>query len=206
MPGAVGAVSEWLRECAREFAARADELDELDRILGDADHGTNMRRGTESALTINLTDATTAAEALRLVGMTLVSTVGGASGPLFGTFFLRAGAAWPEQVSPVGVSRALRAGLNGVVTRGRAQVGDKTMVDALAPAADAFDDVVAAGGDLGEALRRAAEAAEEGRDATVAMVAKRGRAALRAERSVGVVDPGAVSMALILSTAAKHVR
>ena len=80
------------------------------------------------------------------------------------------------------------------------------MVDALAPAADAFDDVVAAGGGLGEALRRAAEAAEEGRDATVAMVAKRGRAALRAERSVGVVDPGAVSMALILSTAAKHVR
>lgn len=206
MPGAVGAVSEWLRECAREFAARADELDELDRILGDADHGTNMRRGTESALTINLTDATTAAEALRLVGMTLVSTVGGASGPLFGTFFLRAGSSWPVTITPAGVSRALRAGLNGVVTRGHARVGDKTMVDALAPAADAFDDVVASGGDLAEALRRAAEAAEAGRDATVDMVAKRGRAALLAERSVGVVDPGAVSMALILSTAAKHVR
>ena len=206
MPGAVGAVSEWLRECAREFAARADELDELDRILGDADHGTNMRRGTESALTINLTDATTAAEALRLVGMTLVSTVGGASGPLFGTFFLRAGSSWPVTITPAGVSRALRAGLNGVVTRGHARVGDKTMVDALAPAADAFDDVVASGGDLAEALRRAAEAAEAGRDATVDMVAKRGRAALLAERSVGVVDPGAVSMALILATAAKHVR
>ena len=206
MPGAVGAVSEWLRECAREFAARADELDELDRILGDADHGTNMRRGTESALTINLTDATTAAEALRLVGMELVSTVGGASGPLFGTFFLRAGSSWPVTITPAGVSRALRAGLNGVVTRGHARVGDKTMVDALAPAADAFDDVVASGGDLAEALRRAAEAAEAGRDATVDMVAKRGRAALLAERSVGVVDPGAVSMALILATAAKHVR
>ena len=206
MPGAVGAVSEWLRECAREFAARADELDALDRILGDADHGTNMRRGTESALTINLTDATTAAEALRLVGMELVSTVGGASGPLFGTFFLRAGSSWPVTITPAGVSRALRAGLNGVVTRGHARVGDKTMVDALAPAADAFDDVVASGGDLAEALRRAAEAAEAGRDATVDMVAKRGRAALLAERSVGVVDPGAVSMALILATAAKHVR
>ncbi len=139
--------------------------------------------------------------------MTLVSTVGGASGPLFGTFFLRAGAAWPEQVSPVGVSRALRAGLNGVVTRGRAQVGDKTMVDALAPAADAFDDVVAAGGEPGRGAGRAAEAAEEGRDATVGHggQARPGRTCA-AERSVGVVDPGAVSMALILATAAKHVR
>jgi dihydroxyacetone kinase-like protein len=202
----VGAVSEWLRECAREFAARADELDALDRILGDADHGTNMRRGTESALTIDLTGATTAAEALRLIGMELVSTVGGASGPLFGTFFLRAGALWPATVTPAGVSRALRAGLNGVVTRRHARVGDKTMVDALAPAVDAFDDGLASGGDLGEALRRAAEAAEAGRDATVDMVAKRGRAALLGERSVGTMDPGAVSMALILATAAKHIR
>ena len=150
MPGAVGAVSEWLRDCAREFELRADELDELDRVLGDADHGTNMRRGTETALTLDLTEVRTAAEALRLVGMTLVSTVGGASGPLFGTFFLRAGSSWPITITPAGVSRALRAGLNGVVTRGHARVGDKTMVDALAPAADAFDDVVAAGGGLGK--------------------------------------------------------
>ena len=206
MPGAVGAVSEWLRECAREFVARSDELDELDRILGDGDHGTNMRRGTETALTIDFDSAPTAAEALRLVGMTLVSTVGGASGPLFGTFFLRAGAAWPAPVSTVGVARALRAGLDGVVVRGRAKVGDKTMVDALAPAADAFDDVAALGGDLREALTLAARAAEAGRDATLDMVAKKGRAALVAERSVGVIDPGAVSMALILATAARYVR
>ena len=99
MPGAVGAVSEWLRDCAREFELRADELDELDRTLGDADHGTNMRRGTETALTLDLTEVRTAAEALRLVGMTLVSTVGGASGPLFGTFFLRAGASASGRVT-----------------------------------------------------------------------------------------------------------
>ena len=201
MPGAVGAVSEWLRDCAREFALRADELDELDRILGDADHGTNMRRGTETALTLDLTETRTAAEALRLVGMTLVSTVGGASGPLFGTFFLRAGAAWPEQVSPVGVSRALRTGLNGVVTRGRAQIGDKTMVDALAPALQAFSSNQ--GNGLSEALAAAARACAAGRDATIGLVARKGRASYLGERSAGHQDPGATSATLLIEAAAK---
>lgn len=206
MPGAVGAVSDWLRECAREFALRSDELDGLDRTLGDGDHGTNMRRGTEAALTIDLSETPTAAEALRLVGMALVSTVGGASGPLFGTFFLRAGASWPSEVSTAGLARALRSGLDGVVARGRAEVGDKTMVDALEPAARAMEEAAAEGCAVAEALARAATAAEAGRDATLPLVARRGRAALKAESSVGVIDPGAVSMALILATAAKHIR
>lgn len=204
--GGVNAVAAWLGDCAREFARRADELDELDRLLGDADHGTNMRRGTEAAGAIDLSETRTAAEALRKVGMALVSTVGGASGPLFGTFFLRTGAAWPSQVTTAGVARAMRAGLDAVVIRGRAQEGDKTMVDALAPAVRALESAAAAGQELSEALPAAAAAAERGRDATRDMVARRGRAALKADTSVGVIDPGAVSVAIIVTTAATHVR
>lgn len=206
MGGAVNAVADWLRECAHEFVLHADELDELDRLLGDGDHGTNMRRGTEAAGTIDLSETLTAADALRKVGMTLVSTVGGASGPLFGTFFLRSGACWPTQVTTAGVARAVRAGLDGVVVRGRAEVGDKTMVDALAPAVRSLEASAAAGAEPAQALAEAAAAAEAGRDATRDMVARRGRAALRADSSVGVIDPGAVSVAIILSTAARHIR
>lgn len=205
MPDGVTAVTEWLRECADVFDARVEELDELDRALGDGDHGTNMSRGFAAARTLDLSATSTAADALRHVGMALVGNVGGASGPLFGTFFLRVGAHWPRPVDAIGVASAMDAGLSGVIARGRAERGDKTMVDALAPAVDALFEAARAHEPLSEALTRAAAAADAGRDQTMAMVAKRGRAALHADTSTGVLDPGAVSMALILSTAVKHV-
>ncbi len=201
----VNLVRAWLNDCASEFAARAEELNDLDWALGDGDHGTNMLRGFTTANTLDMGDEPTAAEALRQVGMALVSNVGGASGPLFGTFFLRTGAAWPSRLTITGVEAALRDGVAAVMARGKAQPGDKTMIDALLPAADSLADSAAAALPLRRALERGADAAEEGRDATAAMVARRGRAALKADISVGIVDPGAVSMALILRTAIKHV-
>lgn len=205
MPDGVKVVAAWLLECSREFAARGDELDELDRLLGDGDHGTNMCRGFAAAETLDLAETTRSADALRHVGMALVQNVGGASGPLFGTFFLRAGANWDSSLSTAGIARAVREGVEGVQARGKAEAGDKTMVDALLPAAESLEASAAAGEDLRTALMKAADAAEAGRDATVEMVARRGRAALKADQSVGVVDPGAVSMALILRTAVHHI-
>lgn len=201
----VNLVRAWLNDCTSEFKARAGELNDLDWALGDGDHGTNMLRGFTTANTLDLGDEPTAAEALRQVGMALVSNVGGASGPLFGTFFLRTGAAWPSRLTIAGVETALRDGVAAVMARGKAQPGDKTMIDALLPAADSLADSAADALPLNRALERCADAAEAGRDATAAMVARRGRAALKADVSVGIVDPGAVSMALILRTAIKHV-
>lgn len=205
MPDGVTAVTEWLRECAREFDRRLEELNELDRRLGDGDHGTNMRRGFAAAESLDMSESSRAYEALRQVGMALVSNVGGASGPLFGTFLLRAGANWPSPLSTHGIAVAVREGLNGVKARGKAEPGDKTMVDALTPAAESLDASARAGEPLGEALSKAADAADAGRDATAGMVAQRGRAHLRAAESVGVIDPGAVSMSIILRTAAQHI-
>ena len=205
MPDGVTLVTQWLRDCAAQFEARVDELNDLDRALGDADHGTNMMRGFAAACTVDFDGSTSASEALRQVGMALVSNVGGASGPLFGTFLLRTGANWPRPLSAAGLAAALQAGLGGVVARGQAERGDKTMVDALGPAVDALNASVESGESIQEALRRAADAADVGRDATRAMVAKRGRAALVADRSVGVLDPGAVSMSIILRSAVDHI-
>ncbi|MBB2891543.1 dihydroxyacetone kinase subunit DhaL [Flexivirga oryzae] len=137
--------------------------------------------------------------------MTMVSTVGGASGPLYGTFFLRAGTALGEATaaSAQQFGSALRAGLEGVVARGKAQAGDKTMYDALAPAVDAYEVSVAAGFDIPDALDRARVAAATGRDATTAMRARKGRASYLGERSVGHQDPGATSAALLFAAAAE---
>lgn len=198
-------VKSWVSECAAEFAAQEAKLNELDSLLGDGDHGTNMLRGFSMADGLTL-QGVGAAEALRQVGMALVSNVGGASGPLFGTFFLRTGAAWPAALTIPGVESALRCGATAVMTRGKAQPGDKTMLDALLPAADSLALSAAEGRDLAEALELGAQAAEAGREATTNMVAKRGRAYLKAASSVGVIDPGAVSMALILRTATRHIR
>ncbi|GAA4908573.1 dihydroxyacetone kinase subunit DhaL [Tessaracoccus lubricantis] len=205
MGAGVMVVAEWLLECSREFVARKDELDGLDRLLGDGDHGTNMVRGFAAAEDLDLSAQQHAAEALRQVGMALVQNVGGASGPLFGTFFLRAGAHWDPSLTTHGIAVAVREAMRGVQARGKATVGDKTMIDALAPASASLDASAAAGEDVAVALEKAAAAAEHGRDATVDMVAKKGRAALKADQSVGVVDPGAVSMALILRTAVRHI-
>jgi len=146
---------------------------------------------------------TSAGAALKQVGMKLVSTVGGASGPLYGTFFLRMSTAAGESdaLDPAAFAKALRAGLDGVVARGKAEAGDKTMFDALAPACDALDEALAAGAGLGAALEQATAAAEAGRDATTPMLARKGRASYLGERSVGHQDPGATSAAMLIAAA-----
>ena len=204
MESGVAAVVEWLRACAREFDGRVAELNDLDRILGDGDHGTNMHRGFHTAQYVDFDRLETPSDALRHAGMALVRVVGGASGPLFGTFLLRGGAVWPAEVTASSMAMVVRTGLNGVEARGKAEPGDKTMIDALAPAADALERAAAEGLGLPAALERAATAAELGRDRTAEMIARRGRAALHADQSLGILDPGAVSMALILRTAADH--
>jgi dihydroxyacetone kinase-like protein len=196
----------WLRAFADEVTDHADELTRLDSEIGDADHGSNMRRGM-TAVVGKLDAAPDAAPAalLKSAGMTLVSTVGGASGPLYGTFFLRMGTSAGDRAEFDGAAfaAALRAGLEGVLTRGKAQIGDKTMVDALTPAVDALDAALADGASLKDALRAAATAAREGADATVPLVARKGRASYLGERSAGHRDPGATSTTLLLEAAAE---
>jgi dihydroxyacetone kinase-like protein len=198
------ALEAWIREFARTVAEHKEELTELDSAIGDADHGTNMDRGMSAAVAA-LEDAPPAdpAALLKKVGMTLVSKVGGASGPLYGTFFLRmAGALGPDPADAETFARAFRAGLDGVIARGKAEPGDKTMLDALVPACDTLDAAVAAGQSLGSALQAAAEAAAKGRDATVPLVARKGRASYLGERSAGHQDPGATSTTLLVEAAA----
>jgi dihydroxyacetone kinase-like protein len=194
----------WVRDFAALIAENRDYLTELDAAIGDADHGSNMDRGMRAAVaTLDETHPATAGELFTKVGMTLVSTVGGASGPLFGTLFLRMGTTFGEVgvVSPDDFARALRAGLEGVVARGKAEPGDKTMYDALAPAVDAMDAALGGGAALSEALDRASEAAASGRDATTPLTARKGRASYLGERSVGHQDPGATTVALLLQAA-----
>jgi dihydroxyacetone kinase-like protein len=150
---------------------------------------------------------TTPAALFKSTGMTLVGTVGGASGPLYGTLFLRMSTSAGEQetLDAAGFGAALRAGLGGVVARGKAEAGDKTMFDALAPACDAYDAAVADGAGLAGALAAAAQAAEAGRDATTPLLARKGRASYLGERSVGHQDPGATSAALLIVAAARTV-
>ena len=201
----VAALSGWMHEFAGQVSAHQELLTQLDSAIGDADHGANMVRGMGAAVAaVDDQPWDTAAALLKRVGMTLVSTVGGASGPLYGTFFLRMATAAGdvESLDAGGFGKSLRAGLEGVVSRGKAEAGDKTMFDALSPAVDAFDTALAAGEDLGTALRAAAAAAAAGRDATVPLVARKGRASYLGERSVGHQDPGATSAALLVASAA----
>jgi dihydroxyacetone kinase-like protein len=197
------ALESWIREFARLVADRRDELTELDSAIGDADHGTNMDRGMSAVVTaLDATPPTDPAALLKQVGMTLISKVGGASGPLYGTLFLRmAGVSGDGALDGGTWARALRAGLEGVLARGKAEPGDKTMVDALGPACDALDAALADDASLGEALRRAAAAAARGRDGTVPMIARKGRASYLGERSIGHQDPGATSSTLLLDAA-----
>ena len=197
-------LTEWLREFARLVDENRDLLTELDAAIGDADHGANMHRGLTAAVAaIDEVAVATPGALFKKVGMTLVSTVGGASGPLYGTLFLRLGGALgdAEQVGPEAFAAALHAGLDGVVARGKAEAGDKTMFDALAPAVAALESALAAGESWGAALRRASEAADAGRDATTPMLARKGRASYLGERSTGHQDPGAASTALLLTAA-----
>jgi phosphoenolpyruvate---glycerone phosphotransferase subunit DhaL len=192
-------LKEWLGEFARLIFEHRDELTDLDAAIGDADHGNNMSRGM-AAVAADLSGTTVAALTKR-AGMTLVSSVGGASGPLYGTFFLRfAGAAGEvNELDASSFAAAMRAGLDGLMSRGKAELGDKTMVDALAPAVDALERNRAE--PLSAGLGAARRAADDGRDATVAMVARKGRASYLGDRSVGHQDPGATSAALLIRAA-----
>ena len=199
------ALLRWTREFARLIAQQRAALTELDSPIGDADHGTNMDRGmTAVTAALAAESPTTPAALLKRTGMTLISSVGGASGPLYGTAFLRMATAAgdAETLDPQAFAKVLRAALEGVVARGKAEPGDKTMVDALAPAVDALEATLAAGKSLPEALTAAVGAAEQGRDATIPLVARKGRASYLGERSAGHQDPGATSVTLLLTAAA----
>ncbi len=191
----------WLENYRTQVTEQRAYLTELDSAIGDADHGANMARGF-AAVMAKLDEGTpaTADELFKSVGMTLVTSVGGASGPLYGTFFLRMGmtAGAVTEFDGAALAAALRAGLDGIVARGKAELGDKTMFDALAPALDAFDAALAEGKSPADAAATAADAAEKGRDATEPLVARKGRASYLGERSAGHLDPGAASSALLL--------
>ena len=194
----------WLsafRDAVHEHGAY---LTELDSAIGDADHGANLIRGMDAVMAAVEPPPGNAGDLLKKVGMTLVTSVGGASGPLYGTFFLRAATAVGDAtvLDGPGLLTALRAGLEGIVARGKAEAGDKTMYDALAPAMGAFDEALASGVEPDVAARAAADAAAAGRDATEPMLALKGRASYLGERSVGHVDPGAASSALLLAALA----
>ncbi|WBQ08570.1 dihydroxyacetone kinase subunit DhaL [Kribbella sp. CA-293567] len=195
----------WLRDSARVLHENAAYLTELDSAVGDADHGSNMDRGFAAVVAVlDESSFESVDELLKKAGMTLVSKVGGASGPLYGTFLLRFGTALAGvEVTPATVGEALKAGVGGILARGKAELGDKTMYDAWAPALEAYDAAVASGADLGGALTAAAEAAAKGRDATTPLVARKGRASYLGERSAGHQDPGATSTTLLLESAAR---
>ncbi|MGH3729527.1 MAG: dihydroxyacetone kinase subunit DhaL [Micromonosporaceae bacterium] len=200
----VADLSNWVRNFAQQIREQKDHLTALDSAIGDADHGTNMDRGMTAVLAkLDGGPPASPAALFKLVGMTLVSSVGGAAGPLFGTFFLRLGSSLGDatEIDPDSLASGLRAGMEGVVARGRAEPGDKTMYDALAPAVNALDGVLTDGRSLGEGMRSALEAAEAGRDATIPMLARKGRASYLGERSVGHQDPGATTVALLVGAA-----
>ena len=197
----LGVLERWVRDSAARLDAEAERLTALDSAIGDADHGTNMHRGFTAIVgKLDAAPPQTLAEFFKTVGMTLVSKVGGASGSLYGTLFLDMGKNAPEgtSMSAAEWSRVLAAGVAGVVGRGHAEPGDKTMIDAFTPAVAALDDAVAHGASLADAAAAAATAAEQGSAATEPLVARKGRASYLGERSAGHLDPGSVSTALLL--------
>lgn len=193
----------WLADFRSVIHDNAAMLTDLDRQIGDADHGSNMDRGMTAVGALQPDDLPDAASYLKKAGMTLVSTVGGASGPLYGTFLMRFGGALGSGSDTDEVCAALRAALDGILARGKASEGDKTLVDSLAPAVRAAEDASADGADVAGVLAAAAAAAAAGRDATTPMVARKGRASYLGERSAGVQDPGATSMTMLLESAAR---
>jgi dihydroxyacetone kinase-like protein len=195
------AVLSWLRHFAEQIAEHRTELVRLDTAIGDGDHGTNMDRGMRKVVEkLDDAEGEDIGASLKAVGMALVSSVGGAAGPLYGTLFMQMGsaAAGREALDLEGWANSLQAGVEGVRARGKAEPGDKTMIDALLPAVEALRQ----GGELDQALRRSADAAEEGMKATIPMEARKGRASYLGPRSVGHQDPGATSSHLLVRSAA----
>ncbi len=194
-----------IKSLGAEIAQRRTELSHLDQEIGDGDHGENLARGFSAVLTkLRANEPGTPAQVLSLVATTLISTVGGASGPLFGTAFLRASTALgaATEIDGTAVAAALIAARDGVIARGKAEVGDKTMVDALSPAADAAAGAARNGADVAGVLAAASAAAATGAEATKPLQARKGRASYLGERSIGHVDPGAQSTAYLLASLA----
>jgi dihydroxyacetone kinase-like protein len=198
---------QWVTLSAEAINSHRTELTTLDRSIGDGDHGENMERGFTAVLA-KLPDVAgdaVPADVLKLVATTLISTVGGASGPLFGTAYLKGGAAvsGTDELDGAALVALLTAARDGIVLRGKAEVGDKTMIDAWTPAVDAAAAAQAAGSSEREILRAAADAAQSGAESTDALVARKGRASYLGERAIGHRDPGAVSSVLLLRAAAE---
>ena len=195
----------WVKAIASVIGENSKYLTELDAAIGDADHGANMDRGFKAVMNkmpeIGDKDIGTI---FKTIGMTLISTVGGAGGPLYGTFFLQIGmkTAGKMELNLTDWTDALEAALNGVVMRGKAELGDKTMVDALTPAVNTLKQSISDGQSMNKALELSAEAAKQGMEGTIPLVARKGRASYLGERSAGHQDPGATSSFLILKAAA----
>ena len=199
-------VLEWVKAVAQVISENKTYLTDLDAAIGDADHGVNMNRGFQAVLNkVPEMEGKDIGTIFKTIAMTLLSTVGGAGGPLYGTFFLQAGmnSAGKNELSLEDWLASLDAATKGVIARGKAEPGDKTMVDALLPAVEALRKSVSDHQTLGEALKASAEAAEQGMKATTPMVARKGRASYLGERSAGHQDPGATSSYLILNAAAE---
>jgi len=199
-------VLRWIRAFASTIAENKAYLTELDSAIGDADHGINMDRGFQAVLAkVDALPPGDVGSLFKTVGMTLVSTVGGAGGPLYGTLFLQLGTATAgkSEITAEDWAAALAAAVQGVQARGKAELQDKTMIDALVPARDGFAEALAEGASFGDALRRSAAAGEEGMKDTIPLVARKGRASYLGERSAGHQDPGSTSSFLLLKTIAE---
>jgi dihydroxyacetone kinase-like protein len=195
-------VVDWMRRFAGEMGEHRQELVRLDTAIGDGDHGTNMDRGMRKALEkLDAAEQADPGAVLKTVAMALVSSVGGAAGPLYGTLFLQMGTAMAgrDEVDLAGWTAAWRKGLEGVQSRGKAEPEDKTMVDALIPAIEALEQA----SDLDSGLRAAVDGAEEGMRATIPLVARKGRASYLGERSKDHQDPGATSTYYLFKSAAE---
>lgn len=206
MPITTEDILHWLSRLAQVLREQRDYLTQLDSAIGDADHGINMERGFKAVVEkIQFQAEADIGSLLKLVGTTLVSTVGGASGPLYGTAFLRAGMALAGKCELDGAAYValLEAAVGGVQARGKARAGEKTMLDALLPALASAQEARAAHQDIAEIARRASAAAEQGMLATIPLVATKGRASYLGERSAGHQDPGATSSWLMLRTLAE---
>ena len=200
-------VLRWVQRFSAEVEANKEYLTQLDAAVGDGDHGINMQRGMSAVVAKVDTQAgeQDVGALLKTVGMTLVSTVGGAGGPLYGTLFLQMGTATAGkgELNPDDWAAALEAGIAGVQARGKAEPGDKTMIDALLPGRDALTAALGGGATFADALRQSAAAAEQGMRDTIPLVARKGRASYLGERSAEHQDPGATSSHLLLEAAAE---
>ena len=194
----------WIRDAQAVLAEHRMELIDLDRAIGDGDHGENMDRGFKAVVAkLDAAEPDDVQGVLKLVASTLMSTVGGAAGPLYGTAFLRAAKAVEGDVDASAVVALIAGGLDGIVARGKATTGEKTMVDAWTPALEAAKAAADAGATPAVTLRAAADAAAAGAEATIPLQATKGRASYLGERSIGHKDPGATSSAYLLDAAAK---